>query len=535
MKHPQCDDEWCCERCWGLVVDLKDDCSFGELWGGRLLASPHAPFVVSRGQSWSYQEFDQLVAATVERLDSLGVRSGEGLAIQGPNTPERIALHFAAQLRGLVTVPLLEGLTPTECARVIAHSGPSWVVTTPGGTALDTGTRVFQDDDNVVLDRHQRLTDNDIAEMHRIVDRGAGWIIYTSGSSGTPKGVVLPRQSFASCGVGYSTAFGVEADDRLLLCFPMGHAIGTHTIPSVALVKGASIALVERFSVSNFWRDVSDLKATTAILFPSQLTLLSDAAETAAGEAGDSPLRLVITHELHAAFAKRFPKVELATVWGMTETGVIGTGERGGQPGRQMNLVGKPMPVEGAEVSVIDEQGQPQSPGQPGEIAFRNPVGQMLEYFREPQLTSLTVVDRWVRSGDLGVLTADGLVFLGRLKNIIKRAGETIIADEIEHLLESHPAVFECSVCAVPDRTYTEEVGVVVFARPETDVESLRAWLQSQLATWKVPRYWLMIDDRLPRLENHKLARQAILAMLTGGESVIDVGDGRSVPTAGSH
>ena len=375
----------------------------------------------------------------------------------------------------------------------------------------------------IILDRSSEMCDAGRSALAEVVATGAGWIIYTSGSTGSPKGVVLPRTSLASCGYGYSNGFGIGSGDRMLLCFPLGHAIGTHTAPGVALVSGATLALVEKFSVSRFWSDVEALGGTCMVLFPSQLTLLSEAksAETVTG----SPLRLVLTHQIHGPFQQRFPQIELGTVWGMTETGAVATGHRGGTLD-DPNLVGGPL-VPDAAVQILNPSGTPVPDGDVGEIAFRHPAGQMICYFREPELTAATLVDGYVRTGDLGVIGPKGLSFSGRVKNIIKRAGETIVADEVEHCVAQHDLVQECAVASVPDRVLTEEVGAVVCAREGADPLVIREWLRDHLAAWKLPRYWIVSSEPLPRLENHKVDRRMVADMLADQGLRLDLGERR--------
>jgi crotonobetaine/carnitine-CoA ligase len=181
---------------------------------------------------------------------------------------------------------------------------------------------------------------------------------------------------------------------------------------------------------------------------------------------------------------------------------------------REPDLIGPPM-LPGVGIRICDEEGADVEAGGTGEIWFRHEPSQMIEYYREPEVTRETVVDGWVRTGDLGVLVDGELRFRGRLKNVIKRSGETIGGDEIERALLEHPGVRECAVAAVPDDIRTEEVGaVVVLGEEAIDARDLARYCSDRLADWKVPRYWVLRTAQLPRLANEKIDVQRVKALL---------------------
>ena len=206
----------------------------------------------------------------------------------------------------------------------------------------------------------------------------------------------------------------------------------------------------------------------------------------------------------------------------MTETGALCVGSESGYLGEHGdNYVGVPM--KDVEVAVLDERLGRLGPGQNGEIALRH-RHVMLGYLKDPDATRQTLVDGWVRSGDLGVLDDEGrLFFVGRLKNVIKRSGENISAEEVEAALNEHPDVAESVVVAVPDRLRTEEVGAVVVRRGGSngDPARLREACAERLVRWKLPRYILVRDEPLPRLGNGKIDRTSA-ATLIDPESVWD-------------
>ncbi|MBB5160023.1 acyl-coenzyme A synthetase/AMP-(fatty) acid ligase [Saccharopolyspora phatthalungensis] len=329
-------------------------------------------------------------------------------------------------------------------------------------------------------------------------------ILYTSGSTGRPKGVVLNAGAFGSSGAGFAECFGITASDNYFLPLTMAHAIGALVGPAMAVVTGGSLTLVDRFSPTSFWRQVAETGATYSILFPAHLNLLMETQEDGPS-AGESSLRLVITHAWLENFYRRF-NVNLATVWGMTETGAMATGSA---PGHQPEgYVGKPM--SGVEVGIFDEMSQRLPAGEVGEIRLRH-RNVMLEYFKNPEATGTTLVDGWVRSGDYGFVDADGgLYFGGRLQDMIKRSGENISPEEVINALVDHPDVTEAFVMGVPDPIRTEEVAALVVIQRRVDLSDVIEVASQRLIRRKLPRYIIATRDPLPRLGNGKIDRATI-------------------------
>ena len=224
-----------------------------------------------------------------------------------------------------------------------------------------------------------------------------------------------------------------------------------------------------------------------SILFPAQLNLLLE-VETSAPPPGPTPLRLVITHAWNERFRAAFG-VELATVWGMTETGALCVGSDPGEDGGE-GFIGVPM--EGVEVKVADDSLSPVPLGSTGEICLRH-RHVMLGYLADEEATAATLADGWVRSGDIGLEREGGrFFFAGRLKNLIKRSGENVSGEEVEAALDEHPLVAESLVFGVPDRLRTEEVAALVAVAPGAAAgpgRDRRVRWPDRLARWKLPRY----------------------------------------------
>jgi crotonobetaine/carnitine-CoA ligase len=489
-----------------------------DLWHWRVAKTPERPFVMFGGRVSTYAEFDHDVRRVAAGLRAIGVEQGDRVLIAMGNKPETLVVQLALHQLGAAFVPLLPGLTSAELAFPINHSQARLLIADPGVAEQVTALRDQCPTLARVVESDQiaGLADSE-APPHQPLDGytedSLAAILYTSGSTGRPKGVMLRAGSFFSVGAAFAERFGVTADDTYFLPTTLSHAVGCVTAPSMTIQSGGTLAIADRFSPSSFWSELENARGTYSILFPAHLNLLLETGERAPA-AGEHSLRLVITHADVGRFRERFG-VELATVWGMTETGALSVGSEPGYRGEHgENYVGTPM--KGVDVAILDERLGHLGPGQAGEIALRH-RHVMLGYLDDPVATEQTLADGWVRSGDLGMIDGEGrLFFVGRLKNVIKRSGENISAEEVELALAAHPDVAECTVFGVADPLRTEEVYAVVVPRAgaAADPAVLRSHCGETLVRWKLPRYIAVRDAPLPRLANGKLDRVALHASL---------------------
>ena len=497
-----------------------------EIWRWRVEATPDREFLRHEHRSWTFAEFDLERRRLAAGLASLGVGVSTRVAVGLTNRPEMVAIQLALQELGAVCIPLLPGLTFSELAYPLRHSRSTHlIVDDPVASELlprigecPGVERVIVTDGlepaaGIESDRLSRLAAFEPVE-HRSLPgygpRSLSMVLYTSGSTGRPKGVMIGARSFADVGDAFTDIFGLRSDDNFILPMPLAHAIGALTALGIAVHTGCVITLLDRFSPRAFWGQVRASGATTSILFPAHLNLLLE-VDDGTVQPGVHPLRLVITHAYIKRFRERFG-VSLATVWGMTETGAICTGSEPGYEGELgENYVGTAM--RGSEVAVFDEAGARLPNGSTGEICLRH-RSVMLGYLDQPEETAKTLVDGWIHSGDRGVVDEQGRVFFGgRFKNMIKRSGENISAEEVELALGRHADVSECAVFGVADPLRAEEVAAAVVMRPGATVDpaALRDSCRDALVRWKLPRYLVLRSEPLPRLGNGKIDRVSLV------------------------
>jgi acyl-CoA synthetase (AMP-forming)/AMP-acid ligase II len=488
------------------------------LWRRRVKATPERTFLRFEGSTWRFGEFDREMRRLAAGLRELGVGPGTRVLLGMGNRPETVGLQLALHELGSVSVPLLPGLTFHELEFPIVHSGAGLLIADEEVASAVDGR--IEDGPRLLRGVRDLMADEPLEHeaIEGYGDRSPALVLYTSGSTGRPKGVVLGAGSFHSSGEAFAERFDITGDDNFYLPMPLAHAAGAVTALSIILHTGGQLTLADRFSPSSAWETIDANGATVSILYPAQLNLLLE-TDDGTRPPGASSLRLVITHAYLHRFRERFG-VELATVWGMTETGAMCCGSEPGYLGEHgENYVGTAML--GVEMGVLDEGMRPLPPGERGEICLRH-RHVMLGYLDDPEATAKTLADGWVRSGDQGEMDAEGRVFfVGRVKNVIKRSGENVSAEEVEAALARHDAVAECLVFGVPDPIRAEEVTAVVVLRPgvAVDPSALRESTAETLVRWKRPRYLVLRDEPLPRLPNGKIDRVELMASLDLGEA----------------
>lgn len=497
----------------------QDNETVRSFWEDQVEETPDAPFLVYGEQTFTYAEFDASLNRVANGLAAEGVGPGDKVALLLPNDLHLLRLEMAVQKLGAVMVPMIAGVTHPEIMYVLRHCEPSHLVadksewqTIEQGGGLDlahdlrpfvTGGADGAADASVLdSDRDERPGPTGIGPFATMS------IMYTSGSTGRPKGVMHPTIGFGSAGRAIATRLSAGASDNFFSALPLFHTAATHMLLAPAISAGARFTMVPRFSRDQFWSQVRASGGTIALLMPAQLSILM--TRPAQDDDRDHSMRVIFTHIRPDAFVERLG-VDVCTTWAMTETSGMGTMTAPGRDEYAPKLIGRAMP-DGAELKIVDAAGRTQPTGERGELCFRHPHV-MTGYYGDPENTDKTVKDGWVHSGDLCALDEQGQAYFhGRLKNVIKRAGENIAGEELEFTIMAHPAVEECVVCGVEDPIYTEEVFASVVVREGHDVteDDLASWWGDRLSKWKVPRYIKLQREDFPKLANGKTNRRSI-------------------------
>jgi crotonobetaine/carnitine-CoA ligase len=468
-------------------------------------------------------EFLRRVHQTAHWLAARDARRGDVVALLAPNCSEHVQLAFAASLLGLASLPIDPSAAAAELRHYLEHSAARWLIV---------------DDSRADDVRRARPTLNarlSISEFSREVDAfptsspappaaagGVVQLLYTSGTTSRPKGVMLTDSSVIYAAESFRAATGLRADDHHLITLPLFHAASQCHALWPSLVARCGVTVAHRFSATRFFAQAGRHGATMAALFGAPLRFLLNQPETPADRR--HRLRNVtfaqnLTAAQYAEWDRRFG-VPLQQLWGMTETCGLPimsplTGDR------RLRAMGRP--VLGYEVRVVDATGGDAPPNSHGELAVAGTPGRslMLGYLHDPEATARVLRHHggrvWLHSGDTVWADDDGFVyFVDRARDLIKRGGENISCAEVEEAIVRMPGVAEVCVVGLPDSERDEIVAAAIVPQHPTgfDVRSIHDWCEPLLARAKIPTK-ILILDKLPRTAVGKLQRHLVREQFT--------------------
>jgi malonyl-CoA/methylmalonyl-CoA synthetase len=346
-------------------------------------------------------------------------------------------------------------------------------------------------------------------------------ILYTSGTSSRPKGVVTTHANITAQIRSLVEAWEWSADDRILLCLPLHHVHGIINVVSCALWAGAICQMLPRFDAKAVWDCIATGSVTLFMAVPTIYSKLIAAWDEASPERrkvlsrGCARMRLMVSGSaaLPVSTLLRWKEISGHTLlerYGMTEIGMALSNPLHGD--RVPGSVGRPLP--GVEVRLVGEDGKPVSPGKAGEIEVRG-SGVFAEYWDRPEATRVAFRAGWFRTGDTAVVENGVYRILGRTSiDVLKTGGHKVSALEIEEVLRGHPAVAECAVVGVPDVEWGERVAAAVVLNDGQvlDLPSLRTWALKLLAAYKVPSR-LVVVDALPRNAMGKVIKPSVMKL----------------------
>ncbi len=515
-------------------MDLVGCRTLPDILEYRADADPDKPFVIFDDvdgaiSSHSYSDFDKSVNRTAHALQALGIGGGDGINLHLGNCVEFLLLWFAAAKIGAVIVPTNVAATADELEYLIDHSECRLIFT----------QSAFLDVAREVRSRCARITDlvicggrgdSDAKSFDALVSSqsdgrpdthrdpaGEVGILYTSGTTSRPKGVLVTNANYIYAGETVAKAVCLRPEDRHLVVMPLFHGNAQYYSTMSALVTGASMVLSSRFSASRFFDQAIRHACTVSSLFSAPMRMLL--AQPRRRELAENSLRAVlfaqsVTQGQLDEWQERFD-APLLQLWGMTET--MGPPLMNPIHHRRDNM-SMGLPVMGYRVRLVDEQGSAVARGETGQIIVAGEPGRTLMkgYFKNQKATEDTIRDDWLWSGDNARQDRDGYFhFVDRAKDMIKRAGENVAASEVEAVILTHPQVFDCAVIGVPDPIRDESiVAVVVLVEGESlDGDALIAWCKHRLASFRVPE---RVEFRrvLPRTSVGKTQKHVLRADL---------------------
>ncbi|MGW2889844.1 long-chain-fatty-acid--CoA ligase [Streptomyces griseoruber] len=464
----------------------------------------------------AYAELDRASARAAALLRAEGVRPGDRVALMLPNVPEFVVLYYGVLRAGAVVVPMNPLLKARETAYHLTDSGASllfeWHQAPGEGAqgAAAAGVRRLAVEPAAfaeLLTGHEPL-----AGVADTDDADVAVLLYTSGTTGRPKGAALTHGGLRhNTEVNTVQVQRMTPDDVVVGCLPLFHIFGQICTMSVAVRAGASLTLVPRFEPQAVLDAIARDRATVFEGVPTMYAALLQHPS----EADVSTLRMCISGgaslpvEILHGFERRFGCAILEG-FGMSETSPVVTFNHPDRP-RKAGSIGTP--IQDVQVRLLDEKGQDVPAGEVGELAVRGP-NVMKGYWNRPEETAAAVPDGWLRSGDLARQDEDGYFYIvDRKKDMIIRGGYNVYPREIEEVLHEHPAVALAAVVGVGHAHLGEEIAAAVVLRPgaRATPDELREFVKERVAAYKYPReIWLM--DRLPTGPSGKILKREITA-----------------------
>ncbi len=476
---------------------------------------------VATGRRWTYRQLRDDVDAVALGLVAAGVRKGDRVGIWAPNQAEWTLTQYATAKIGAILVNINPAYRTHELEYVLNQAGISVLVAAPSFKTSDYAAMIEQVRPNCAALRQVVLIGT--AEWDALVESGRGGdaaelarrqgelspddpinIQYTSGTTGFPKGATLSHHNILNNGYFVGRGCGYSPEDRVCIPVPFYHCFGMVMGNLACTSHGATMVI----PAPGF-----DPKATLAAVAAERCTSLYGVPTMFIAELNDpdfdsydlSTLRTGIMAgspcpvEVMKQVVDRMGMTEVTICYGMTETSPVST-QTGADDEleRRVSTVGRVHPH--VESKIVDpETGLTLPRGEPGELCTRG-YSVMLGYWDEPEKTA-EAIDRarWMHTGDLGVMDADGYINItGRIKDMVIRGGENVYPREIEEFLYTHPDILDAQVIGVPDVKYGEELCAWVTLRPgaeELTAEKVREFATGKLAHYKIPRYVLVVDE----------------------------------------
>jgi long-chain acyl-CoA synthetase len=485
------------------------------------------PSLWFEGRWYSSGELHRTTCAVATGLRELGVRPGDRVVVTMLNCPEVGVTYNAAWRTGAAVVPVLFLLTAEELAHILRDSEAVAVVTTPEllpkvqeaagqSPALRHVICVGGAADGVV-DFATLAQAEPMETPHDVAPDDVAVILYTSGTTGVPKGVLLSHQNLVSMATNAHQAADLGDGQVGLACLPLSHSYGISTTLAATFRKGQGVML-RWFDTAEVLRLVEEFRATVTALVPTMMVYMLEHPDAQTRDC--SSLRWVVSGgaalpvEVQRAFEERFGCTVLQG-YGLSESSAQCSfmpkdAVRSGSVGR---------PVPGVEVRIVGDDGGELPRGEVGEIVMRGP-NVMLGYRNMPEETARAVEDGWLHSGDMGRMDDDGYLYVvDRKKDLIIRGGFNILPRDVEEVLHEHAAVAQAAVIGVPDARMGEQVRayVVLKAGAQATPEELMAFCRARLAAFKTPSSVEMLPA-LPLSAIGKVLKRELRAMVSAGD-----------------
>jgi acyl-CoA synthetase (AMP-forming)/AMP-acid ligase II len=470
------------------------------------------------GLTLTYSQLREESIRLGKHLLKRGLGKGDKVSFMMGNGYQTTKLFLGAMYGGFVVAPLNLQAQQSQVEYVLDHSDTNLVFFTEdqGDRAEKAAGKVRRRIELVRVDNdgvNLFPEDEDLSglTLPDVVEEDDALLLYTSGTTGLPKGVILSHRNMVAGGLYTAMAHELNAEDRALCSLPLYHINGEVVTAVSPLVSGGSVVMPHKFSTSNFWELISEHGCTWFSVVPTIISYLINSTDLKEKNVRVEQVRFgrsassALPPELHRAFEEKFG-ISIVETMGLTETAAPVLSNPIDPAKRKY---GSPGQAVGNRAKIVDNQGKEVARGTQGEIMIQGD-NVMKAYYKAPDITAKTLEeDGWLHTGDLGYMDEDGFVFVtGRLKELIIKGGENIAPREIDEALYRHPAVLEAAAVGIPDKHYGEEILACVALKPGYSVEEqdLRSHCLDELGKFKTPKIIKFLDE-LPKGPSGKIQR----------------------------
>lgn len=486
--------------------------SIAEIFLNTVDKFPQHPALILPDQSWSYEELGGIVNSAAIKFKKLINFKNSRIVIIGDNHPAYVVAYFAAQCIGASTVEVSRNESLDTLLSIVKATGAIFVVTDRDDLrkTLETQLHVESFQEFLTFCEASSIDNTDLLKNSAVVDCSKeASIVYTSGTTGSAKGVILSHENFCFITHAIADYLKLTHEDRYALVLALCHTYGKSILLS-SFAVGASVIMINDFkNIPNFLDQLVHKNCTVLSAVPYHINVLLKGGHLEKYDL--SSLRAItssankLSHTTIDNLTNALPEVQLFSMYGLTESTTRTCYMPPDILQTKKNSCGMPLP--GVEIRIVDKDGTDLSEGQAGEILLRGP-NIMKGYFEDSKLTEDTLINGWLRTGDIGFVDDEGFLYItGRKKDIIKCAGERISALEIEEVLLEHEGVEEVAVIGQADSLMGEIIhAYVVPSSPSLKKNELLSYCFKRLSHHKVPYHYTFVG-KLPKTETGKVKK----------------------------
>lgn len=475
---------------------------------------PNAQAIVFEGNIWTYSELYENAKKIAGYLQKQGYKKGDIVAQFMLNTDAFMAVYYGVQLAGLTIMPVNTKLAPPEVEYIFKNSEAKVLIYDEKiEQTIENSLHSFDEKINSTQIR-DILNANDI-HFNRppLNEEDTAVVMYTSGTTGKPKGVMLSHKNIYETADIWSESMNMTTNDRMYICTPLFHCAGSHVFAVPTMYRGGTVIIEEAFSPDRTLKNLVETKASIFFGVPAMYTILLNKPELK--NYNFDHLRLFcygaapMPYELVKRLKDTFPNVKVQNLYGQTENTPAASSLTDEHALTKIGSVGRPLSR--TEIKLVDSFGEEVSVGEVGEICVKGPQV-MQGYLRNPEETANTLQNGWLFSGDLGRFDEEGFLYIvDRKKDMIIRGGENIYPIEVEEVLYQIPQILEAAVVGVPHEVYGEAPKAFAVVKEGSSITEgeILSYCATQLAKYKVP---LEVEflNQLPRNASGKVLKHTL-------------------------